>query len=439
MHQAPRLLLATHFAFVLTLAARGEDWPQWLGPKRDSVWRETGIVDKFPVGGPKVLWRAKVAYGYAGPAVADGLVYVLDYTTDVDVTKRGEFDRKPMEGKERILCLNAKDGKEVWKHEYPCTYTVSYAYGPRCTPTVADGKVYALGAEGNFTCLDAKKGTVIWSKDFTKDLGAETAVWGYSSHPLVDGKKVICVVGTKEGVARAFDKDTGKEVWKAVSAKDPGYSPPTIIEAAGKRQLLIWTGEDLNSLDPETGKSNWSVPLATATAMSIMTPRKLGDYLFVGGRSSVSVLLKVTSDKPEQVWKGSRDVGMGPINMTPFLEDGVIYGVDNPGIMMALDLQNGKRLWQTTKPVTGTEKPPGNSGTAFLVKNEDRFFIFAETGDLIIAKLSRKGYEEIDRWKMLEPTSRSFGRKVLWMHPAFADKCVFARNDQEIVCVSLAK
>jgi hypothetical protein len=127
--------------------------------------------------------------------------------------------------------------------------------------------------------------------------------------------------------------------------------------------------------------------------------------------------------------------------MTPFLEEGMIFGIDFPGLMYGVDIQTGKRLWKTGVPVTGKEdKNGGGVATVFVVKNGDRFFLFNDSGQLIIAKLSRKGYEEIDRWKMLEPTTLSFGgNKVVWSHPAFAKKCVFARNDKEIVCASLAK
>ena len=138
------------------------------------------------------------------------------------------------QGKERVLCLEAKTGKEVWKHEYDCTYEVSYPAGPRCTPTVHDGKVYALGTEGNLYCLDAKKGAVLWSKDFKKDYGAKTPIWGHCGHPLVDGKKLICTVGGKGSVVVAFDKDSGKELWKALDATELGYSPPTMITAGGR-------------------------------------------------------------------------------------------------------------------------------------------------------------------------------------------------------------
>jgi len=428
---------------VLGVSTSGaDDWPQWLGPQRDSVWRETGVLDKFPEGGPKVLWRAKIAGGYAGPAVADGKVYVTDYLTDADTRKASSPQARPkIPGKERVLCLDAKSGQEIWKYEYERPYAISYPAGPRCTPTVHEGKVYTLGAEGNLCCLDAARGTLVWAKDFKKDYNAETAFWGYASHPLVDGKKLFCVVGGPDSLAVAFDKDTGKEIWRSLSAKQAGYAPPTLIDAGGVRQLLIWHGEALNSLDPETGKPYWSVPLQSHMGMAIMTPRKLGDYLFVGGPYGKAMLLKLDAGKPAitEVWRGKKDTAVYPVNSTPFLEDGLMYGIDQPGQLRAVKLETGERLWETFKPISDKENVRQvGSGTVFLVKNGDRFLLASETGHLLIAKLGPKGYEEVSRWKMLEPTGTAFGRDVWWSHPAFANRCVFARNDKELVCVSLA-
>jgi outer membrane protein assembly factor BamB len=427
-------------ALVLASPLWADDWPQWMGLGRDGVWKETGILEKFPGGGPKILWRVKIAGGYAGPAVASGRVYVADYVTDADTYKLSDPNsRAKIKGKERVLCLEASKGTEVWKHEYDCPYEISYPAGPRCTPTVSGGKVYTLGAEGNLLCLDTLKGTLLWSKDLKKEYEVTTPTWGFCGHPLVDGKKLICLVGGTGSVLVAFDKDTGKELWKALSAKEPGYCPPNIIEAGGKRQLILWHSEAVCSVDPETGKEYWSVPLEPAFGMSIMSPRKGGDYLFAGGIGFKAVLLELARDRPavREVWRGMRDTAIYPVNSTPLIEDGILYGVDQPGPLRGMELKTGKRLWETFKPTTGSGQ--ANSGTAFLVKNGDRHFIFSETGELIIARLSPRGYEEIDRAKILEPTRPAFGRTVVWSHPAFANRCCFARNDREIVCVSLAK
>ena len=438
------LLIACLAAQAFSGVLLADDWPQWMGPQRDSVWRETGILEKFPEGGPKVLWRAPVSGGYSGPAVVDGRVYVDDFVTDVDTGKASSPQSRPeISGQERILCLDAQTGAQQWVQSAPCKYAISYPAGPRCTPTVHAGKVYALGAEGNLFCLDAAQGTVLWSRDFKKDFNAKTPQWGFCGHPLVDGQNLICVVGGDEGVVYAFDKDTGKELWHALEAREPGYSPPTMIEAGGVRQLIIWHALSLNSLNPETGSVYWTVPLEPNFGMAIMAPRQLGDLLFAGGIGGKSVLLKLAADQPAatEVWRGSTKLGASPVNATPFLEDGFMYAVDQPGALLGVDLKTGEHMWETFRPVTDQENPKRiNSGTAFLVKNGDRFFLASETGHLIIARLSPKGYDEISRCKLLEPNGVSFtgDRSVVWSHPAFAHKCVFWRNDNELVCASLA-
>lgn len=430
---------------LLTSVAQADDWPQWMGPNRDGHWKETGIVDTFPKDGPKKRWSVKISGGYSGPAVVGQRVYVTDYVRNNGDAVNNPGAQAKSEGKERVLCLDAKTGEEVWKHEYDVKYEVSYPAGPRCTPTVLDGKVFALGAMGNLHVLDAAKGGLIWSKDFKVDYNAKTPMWGFTGHPLVHKNSVICLVGG-DSLLVAFDKDTGKELWKTLSTpKDgPGYCSPSLIEAGGTTQLLIWHPEKIVSLNPTNGSKYWDVELKPAYGMSIMAPKKLGDYLFVGGIGFACGVWKLDKDQPgvTEVWRGKKDMGLYPVNMTPILEDNMIYGVDQPGFMRAVDITNGKWQWSTQLPVTGKDDKdprPLSSGTAFLVKNGDRYFLFGETGDLIIAKLSPMKYEELARAHILEKTQECFGRSVIWSHPAFANKCVYARNDKEIVCYSLAK
>jgi len=439
MRFSARLVLLT---VVLTVpAARADNWPQWLGPRRDSVWRETGILDKFPEDGPKVRWRVPIAGGYAGPAVAEGRVYVTDYVVTEGRQTNDPGQRDELSGSERILCFQESDGKLLWKRSYDCDYHISYPAGPRCTPTVADGKVYTLGAEGKLGCLDALTGKTVWSKDLKKEYRTRAPQWGFCGHPLVEGKTLYCLVGGEGSVAVAFDKDTGKELWRALSAREPGYCPPTLIEAGGKKQLLIWDAEALNSLDPTTGRVYWSESLEPQYGMSIAAPRQLGDYLFASGIGEVGALLKLDRDRPDAtvVWRGKRDNAIYCANSTPFLEEGMIYGCDcGLGALRGVRLKTGERLWETFVPTTGGKRRASH-GTAFLIKNGDRFFLLSETGDLIIAKLSPEKYQEVSRCKLLEPTGSAFGRDVLWSHPAFANRCIFARNDKELICASLAK
>jgi outer membrane protein assembly factor BamB len=424
-------------AFASPLAAA--DWPQWMGPGRDGVWPETGIVEKLPATGPAVLWRAPVGLGYAGPAVVGGRVFVFDYQKSGGAIKNDPGGRGKLQGQERLLCLNAQTGKELWKHAYDRTYAISYPSGPRCTPTVADGKVYALGAEGNLTCLDLE-GNVLWAKELTKEYKCETPIWGFCGHPLVDRGTLYLVVGGKGSVAVALDAATGKEKWRALSASAPGYSAPSIIESAGARQLLIWDADKLSSLDPATGMVYWSQPLKPAYEMAIMMPRQAGDRLFASAIGNVAALYKLGSDKPsaEPVWEGGAKRALYAANATPLVDGDTLYGADcDSGMLIAVDLKDGNRLWSTAEPTTGKRR--AGHGTTFLVRNGERYFLFSETGDLIIAKLTPEAYEEISRAHLVDATGEAFGREVVWSHPAFANKCCYVRNDREIVCVDLAK
>jgi outer membrane protein assembly factor BamB len=421
-----------------------DDWPQWLGPQRDAVWRESGIIEKFPTNGPPVRWRASIAGGYAGPVVANGRVYVADRRLAQGTSNPADpFDRGVIRGGERVLCLSEADGQVLWKHEYECPYTISYPAGPRVAPLVSQGKVYTLGAEGNLFCLDATDGKVLWSHEFKKDFGIKAPMWGFAGHPLLDGNRLICLVGGAGSTAVAFDKDTGKELWRALSAEEPGYSSPVIYEAGGTRQLILWHPEAANALDPETGAVYWSVPFKSRAGMTLATPRKLGDQLFFTAFYSGSLMLRLDSAKPAAAvaWRtlkvNEKDTThLNAVMCTPFLEDGYIYGVCSYGQLRCLKMETGERVWETFQATTSGEAV--RWANAFIVKNGDRFFLFNEKGDLIIAKLSPRGYEEISRAHLLEPTNKDCGRFVVWSHPAFANRHVYARNDREIICADLA-
>lgn len=424
-------------AFAFAAPVTADDWPQWLGPNRSSVSSETGWAEQFPDRGPKELWRIPIGGGYAGPAVADGRVYVMDYRHKAGEVANNPGVRNELQGSERVLCLDAKTGKEVWKYEYDCPYRVSYPAGPRCTPTVSDGKVYALGAMGNLTCLDAAEGTELWSKDFVKDYKAPVPQWGFCGHPLVDGQTLYCMVGGEGSIVVAFNKDTGEERWTALSAPDAGYAPPVMIAVGGTKQLIAMHPASVNSLNPETGKPNWSVPLKPNYGMSIATPRLEGDLLFASGIGDEAICVRLGADpsQAKELWRGDRDTGVYCANSTPFIAEGFIYGCDGEtGAFICCDLKTGERKWSTYEPTAGERTV---YGTAFIVKNGDHFYLFNDSGHLIIAKLSPEGYEEVSRAKILEPTNDAFGRPVVWTHPAFAERCCFARNDKELVCVSL--
>jgi outer membrane protein assembly factor BamB len=430
-------------------ASRADDWPQWLGPNRDGVWRETGLVDRFPAGGPKVMWRVPLGPGYSGPAVAADRVYVLDRRRALTADgKPKPATRDGIPGSERVLCLGAADGKLLWQDEYDCPYTISYGSGPRTTPVVRDGRVYALGAMGDLRCLDAATGKPVWTKKLLKEYGLdEPQAWGYAAHPVLEGDLLYCLVGGKGSAVVAFHKDTGQEAWRALTSAEVCYSPPILIQAGGKRQLVVWLSDSINGLDPETGAVYWTQAYPEGRppqrpAVNIATVRHDGDLLFLTSFYHGPMMLKLAADRPavSVLWKGKsnnpvRPDGLHGLMAAPLLQDGHIYGTGASGELLCLEESTGKQLWSTYAATTGEA---ADCATAFLVPQGDRVVIFNDQGDLILANLSPKGYKEIDRAHILDPVQAARGRQVVWSHPAFAHRCVFARNDKELVCVSLA-
>lgn len=418
----------------MTSDVPAEDWPQWMGPRRDNVWREEGIVEKFADGGPRVLWKTPIAGGYSGPAVAGGRVFITDYVTAENV-KVDNFARAEFSGVERVLCLEEATGKLVWKHEYPVQYTVSYPAGPRCTPLVDGDRVYTLGTEGNLLCLQAETGKIDWEKDLKKIYGTKAPLWGYSAHPLIDENRLLTLAGGKGSHLVALDKITGEELWRTSDSPETGYSPPTIIEYAGVRQLIMLQPNAVVSVNAQTGQRLWSVPYEATNGSIIMSPVMVGEYLYVAGYNNHSLLLKMNQELPgvTEVWRDERNV-ICPVNVQPFVVDDVIYGMDQRGVMRAIKIPSGERLWETSDTIG---QRPSGSETTFIVRHQDRFVLFNELGELIFAKLTPSGYTEIDRAKVIDPSNVAFGRSVVWSMPAFANRHAYIRNDQEIICVDL--
>ncbi len=430
-------------------AAQADEWPQWLGPQRDGVWRETGIVDRFPEGGPKIRWRTPIGSGYAGPAVVGSRVFVTDRKLKEGSDPENQFQRGSAPSIERVLCLDEATGKIQWQHSYPCVYTVSYPAGPRCTPTVDGERVFTLGAEGNLLCLSVDKGEVIWSRDLKADYGIKVSpVWGFSSHPLIDGNKLITFVGGEGSAVVAWDKTTGKELWKSLSATGPhgpGYGPPMIYEVGGTRQLIAWLPEGVNALDPETGAVLWSHRFGSTQGLTAPTPRLSGDTLFLTSFYDGPCMLKLDTSKPgaTELWRGKgknerQTDGLHSIMPTPFVIDGHIYGVCSYGQLRCLKAATGERLWEDLTATGANKVRNARWANAFLVRHAERFFLANEQGELLISKLTPQGYEQQSRATLLKPTGTAGGRAVVWSHPAFAHRSVFARNDDEIVCASLA-
>ncbi|WP_044300338.1 PQQ-binding-like beta-propeller repeat protein [Rhodopirellula sallentina] len=441
----PSLVVATISLVVLSASlqsiASADDWSGWLGDARDDVYRETGIIDEIPDSGLTVKWRAPIAGGYAGPSVDGNRVFVFDYEKSSGEAFNAPNKRANIYGKERLLVFDVDNGKELWRFEYDCPYSISYPAGPRCTPTVDGDRVYTLGSEGDLHCLDVATGEVKWARSFKRDLSAEPPIWGFASHPLIEGDLLYTMVGGNGQGLVAFDKMTGEIRWKALDTA-AGYCPPIIMNYAGKRQLISFNPEGVDSLDPISGESYWHIDISPMYEMSIARPMRDGDLLFASGIKNEAVMIKLDSQKPgaSEVWRGERKSAVYCSNSTPAFVDGVIYGTDcNDGKMIAVDAKTGDRLWSTFQPTRPDEKRFIKHGTAFVTRigDTDRYFLFSEIGDLIIARMTRDGYEELGRDHVIEPTGEAFGRDVVWTHPAYAHRTAFIRNDKEVIAVSL--
>ncbi|HVV72110.1 MAG TPA: PQQ-binding-like beta-propeller repeat protein, partial [Verrucomicrobiae bacterium] len=301
-----------------------------------------------------------------------------------------------------------------------------------------------LGAEGNLVCLNAETGKLIWAKDLKAAYQVKAPMWGFAAHPLLDGDRLVCLVGGDGTTVVALNKDTGAELWRSLSSSEPGYSSPAIFRINDKRQIIIFDPDSVNSLEPDTGRVLWSIPFKSNTGLSVATPRQMEDRLFFTCFYNGSLMLRFDSGTPSPttLWRTQKasekdTTHLNAIFCTPFLEQGYIYGVCSYGQLRCLNAATGARVWETFKATT--EGEPVRWANAFIVKNGARFFLFNEKGDLIIAHLSPAGYEEISRAHILAPTNKDCGRLVVWSHPAFANRCVFARNDKEIICVDLAQ
>jgi outer membrane protein assembly factor BamB len=423
---------------VLAFAASGavaEDWPQWLGPRGDSTWNDTGLITKFPAEGPKVVWRAPIANGYSGPSVSGGKVFVMDFQISSGKVDDNPGGRTKVTGKERVVCVDEKTGKPIWDRGWDTTIHLSFPNGPRCMPVVSDGVVYSLGAEGHLTALNAADGKVVWEKELKKDYGSESPIWGFAATPLVHGDLVYTLAGGRGTAVVALDRKSGKEVWRALDTKDVGYAPPVMTKREGKDELLVFLPDSLNGLDPATGKVQWSQPYQAAYGMSIMAPRVTPSGIFVGSMMKKSMMVKPGGGKAEVVWEGKPNQAMSPKNGTPVVVEDLVYGCDMDGDLRCFNSATGERVWSSLEVMNNKK---AGSGTFFAARTPQQWVLFNDAGELILADLSASGYKEASRAKILAPETPGMGRKVVWSHPAFANQCVFVRNDKELVCVSLA-
>jgi outer membrane protein assembly factor BamB len=424
-------IILSFLAFILLNTIQAQEWPDWRGINRDGKWKEDGIINKFNSNIIPLKWSIPVGAGYSGPTVSEGKVYLIDKI------------EKPEE-KERVLCVDAENGKIIWSYSYPSQYKISYPDGPRASVVISDRKAYSLGTMGHLFCFDAQTGKVIWMHDLNKEYQIKMPIWGIAATPLIYGNRIILQIGGSNGASvLALDKETGKETWCSLD-DDISYSAPILIEQAKKPVLVVWTAENLNGLDPETGKVFWQIPFQVKMGMAISTPVLYNSYLFVSCFYSGSLLVKLDQKTltAEKVWSRvgesemKTDALQSVIN-TPIIKDDFIYGIDSYGEMRCLKLVNGDRVWEDLSAVK-----KDRWAIIHFIDHGEQTWMFNEHGELLITELSPDGLKIISRAKLIEPTTGQLNRKgigVTWSHPAFANRHVFARSDKQLVCADIGK
>ena len=258
-----------------------EDWPRWRGPRGDGTWNAPPLPHSWPEGGLLPLWSQPIGPGYSGISVVGDRVYTMDRQTEPEEV-------------ERVLCLDADTGEPVWVQRYSVIYgDLDYGNGPRSQPTVEEGRVYTLGAMGHLHCLDASTGRVIWSVDTTAELDAGIPNWGFAASPVLYRDTVIAHVGAPGGSAVAFDRESGREVWRG--GDDPaGYCTPMIITHAGTDRMIVWNPQHIVSMSPATGAVHWHISYEVTYGVSIASPVFAEGILFVSG-----------------YWEGSKAIRLG--------------------------------------------------------------------------------------------------------------------------------
>jgi len=437
MKALPRLALPLLLSGIVPFSFAA-DWPEFRGVDRLGVWEAEGIVESFE-GLPDPLlrvWTAPVGAGYSGPTVAGGGVYLMDR----GIPGYGEEV-------ERVVCVDRETGEPKWVHAYPCVYEgIDYGYGPRASVTVREGLAFALGMMGHLHALDAETGALLWSRDLTEDYRLDMPIWGLSASPLYeDGLLVVQVSAPEDGACFvAFDARSGEERWRALPDRG-SYVSPQVIEQAGRRVLVAWSGQRIAGLDPADGEVLWEIA-TPPNRMAINVPGPAldaeGTRMFLSVFYDGSRLIELDRETPaaREIWhrQGINERTTDALHSMispPYFDGDYVYGIDSYGQLRCLEAATGERVWENLEAI-----PQGRWGTGFMVRQGDRTWILTERGELVIARLTPQGYEEIDRAQMIEPTTplnqRTEGT-VLWSYPAFAGTRVYARNDRELVCVEL--
>ena len=430
-------------AFVVAaVTVSAQDWPQFLGPTADSKSPQKNLLREWPADGPKVMWEVPVGIGYGGPVVRDGKVYLLDRDAEKEI--------------EIMRCMELTSGKEVWSYSYPSTGAVMFP-GSRSVPTLDGNYVYSCGHNGDLYCFDITTGKPVWNRNIHTEYGGQKIpTWAISQIPLVYGDLVYVVVQTPTVGMVAFDKKTGKEVWKTEPYVEITYASPSVVKVSGEKHISIVVSS-VNSVqnrnapkkmgrvigyEPKTGKELWSydnwdchISCAPVTAA--------GDnkFLVVGGYERGASMFEVVkgADGKFSTKELFSTVEFGDQTKPALLHNGyfyAMYGTNSRRDGLCCMDMNGNVLWKTKRA------PNFDKGSMILA---DGLILATDGADtLYLIEPSPEGYKPISTAPILAGgmgVAQQGGRFVNgnWAPLALADGLLLVRNHQKMMCVKVTK
>jgi len=409
------VLAGSLLCLATSIWAADPDWPQFLGSDRNGISAEKGLADAWPVKGPKEVWRVDGGVGKSGLAISRGRLLTMIQ----------------VEGKQRLIALNAKTGEPIWKVDLAPAYRNSMGDGPRSTPTIVGDRVFVLTGEGILAAVSFEKGEVLWSKNVLKELGGEPAEYGMACSPLVVGSDVIVSLGAVKGSVAAFDAKTGDKTWAAATNDPAGYSSPSLLDVGGQKQIVAFTGGSALGLAPKTGTVLWRYPYETDFACNIVTPIAHAGQVFIssGENHGAAMLALKPAGSVFEVEPKWESQGPGSVLrnewQTSILLDGHLYGMDNVGgagpvtHLTCVNAATGERVWQQVR-----------FGKGNLIGADGKLYFAMMSGELILVRATPKAYEELARATILGATRTP---------PALAGGLLYVRDEKKIVCLDVRK
>jgi outer membrane protein assembly factor BamB len=401
-------------ASVFTSASAGDfDWPQWGGPDRSNVSKETALLKVWPEGGPKQVWIYRNAgSGYSGPAIVAGKLFTMGTRDNSEI----------------LIALDANTGAELWTSKIGPILENDWGNGPRGTPTVDGERVYAMGGKGDLVCAAATDGKELWRAGMAS-LGGEIPAWGYTESPLVDGDRVICTPGGSKGAIAALDKNTGKVLWQSAQFKDPAqYSSAILASPGGKRQYVQLTMKSLVGISANDGKLLWKSEWPGRVAV-IPTPIFHDDHVYITSGYGVGCKLVKLTD-------GSAAADVYENKVMKNHHGGVVrvgdhlYGhSDGPG-WVCQDFKKGNEVWSEKKAL----------GKGAITCADDRLYCLGEDdGTVVLAEASPKEWAQHGRFKLSPQTTIRKSQGRIWTHPVVSNGKLYLRDQDLVFCYDVAR